>query len=215
MNRKPILLFLLLALPFTTLARYGGITKMTAWERAHIPHAFLLAFAIIGLSVFYMYRRHRIALQKKKSYVEDVLPKSAESDALWQEEGLKQFVRSTFLKIQEVWRKEDLSLVADLVTDKLHSALANSLARKANKNVLGMGNIQIDVLDIVGIEDRKDDDQDRFTAYIRGTMDTKERIAESFEEIYQFMRHENKWYLYNIKSYMDYEWILDLKTIKE
>jgi hypothetical protein len=203
-------------LPFCNTLFLRRIPKLTQWEKDHLWQGLGLIALVIVVLVIIMYQRHRLALRSKAQAVDKLIDKSAAQDPIWKEKDLKEIAKFAFLKMQEAWEKADVEIAAPLLSENLYHTYAKSIARHAPRNKASFKlKTSIETLEVVGMEDRKDDSKDKFTAHIRGTLTTQKEENEAFEELYQFVRFENRWILYNIKSQMDYHWIVELKIVKE
>lgn len=163
-----------------------------------------------------------------------VLKASAQRDALWETEHLKQHARDTFVQIQERWSHNDIEgalphLHPDYTTEFGALIQNNISAGEINR----IWNISLGGVDIVLAQDYPDHDRDTFVALVKGTMhdavfdavsgeqlrtqgDEKNKPLRQIEEFWRFQRQGDQWLLRGISQSdeaIDEEVSIDAETM--
>lgn len=177
---------------------------------------------IVPFMIYYFYwQRARKIKQSKK-----LLNKLVIEDSIWNIDSLKETARLTYLSIQEARKNRDLSNLKLKVTDNFHQIIQLELDNlNQNQIIHYRENLQIKVLEIIGIEDFQNDSKDRFKAYFevylftyssyKGEINKFTEKQRREEEIYCFVRNGDKWLLDNIEDTYHSDNVSKVKIFKE
>lgn len=140
------------------------------------------------------------------------LVKAASADSFWNESKMVEYGKEIFYLVQDAWSKNELSSIYHLVTNDFYIQNQHFLSRYTKsclKNIIK--DIHLEQSKIVKIIDKKDDRQDTFMMYFKGSLidylvSTKSGIIiegdkntpEPFDDIYVFYRRNDKWLLNQI-----------------
>ena len=148
-------------------------------------------------------------MRKKSRACKELLARLEKLDPAWDIDAIRHRINEVFFKVQQAWMARDQNLAKDCMSDALfqkHKLQTDHLIEEHHKNMLE--NINLTQADIVDVEDFVDNRKDRFWAHIEGSMidytidDTNNRVvsgnntkAESFTELWKFVRIGNTWVL--------------------
>jgi hypothetical protein len=148
-------------------------------------------------------------VRKKSRACKELLARLEKLDPAWDIDAIRHRINEVFFKVQQAWMARDQNLAKDCMSDALfqnHKLQTDHLIEEHHKNMLE--NINLTQADIVDVEDFVDNRKDRFWAHIEGSMidytidDTNNRVvsgdntkAESFAELWKFVRVGNTWVL--------------------
>ena len=185
----------------------------TAWARAGgggggggkggcLSLVLLPFFIIYSLIVTYQVR-------KKSKACQALLARLEKLDPAWDLDAIRHRVNEVFFKVQQAWMERNQDLAKDCMSAAIyskHKLQTDQMLAQHRKNVLE--NINLVKADIVDVEDFVDNRKDRFWAHIEGSMidytidDTSGGVvsgnrtkAESFTELWKFVRSGNDWVL--------------------
>lgn len=174
-------------------------------------HAFLIVVGGIVVLLIAGRYGHKLLVPSKAAKAKKQLAKSAVNDSMWDETYLHQFVRDVFMRVQRAWMDQDVRKISDILTPVLvikYQAVLNQQKREGVYNL--MANVQISNIRIVGVKDVRYNNADTFSAYITGTItDELRRIRDNdlvskgdsrFEDLYHFVRKDNRWLLDEIDN---------------
>jgi preprotein translocase subunit SecG len=192
------------------------------WGETIIGVVLIVGFFIwIGIATWLIMKKNKKAteLAKKLSLL----------DKAWELETIYQAVKHTFLMVQHAWMEKKYYRVKYLMASELYEAHQNqiqALAEQGHKNIVDK--IQIGDLQIVSIDDHKDDAQDNFWIYIDYdlidyTIDEKsgEIISgsntsiECYQELWHFIRNDDKWIVDNIQHNLSIRSLAKMKISSE
>jgi hypothetical protein len=148
-------------------------------------------------------------VRAKSAACKDLLARLEKLDPAWDLDSIRHRVDEVFFKVQQAWMERNQDLAKDYMSSALyqkHKLQTDQLIAQNRKNVLE--NINLIEVRIVDVEDFVDNKKDRFWAHIEGSMidytidDTTDRVlsgdrskAESFTELWKFVRAANTWVL--------------------
>ena len=148
-------------------------------------------------------------VRKKSQACKELLARLEKLDPAWDIDAIRHRINEVFFKVQQAWMARDQSLAKDCMSDAIfqkHKLQTDHLIEEHHKNMLE--NINLAQVDIVDVEDFVDNRKDRFWAHLEGSMidytidDTNNRVvsgdntkAESFTELWKFVRSGNTWVL--------------------
>jgi predicted lipid-binding transport protein (Tim44 family) len=166
--------------------------------------------SLIALPFFIVYSAivtHQV--RKKSRACKELLARLEKLDPAWDIDAIRHRINEVFFKVQQAWMARDQNLAKDCMSDAIfqkHKLQTDHLIEEHHKNMLE--NINLTQADIVDVEDFVDNRKDRFWAHIEGSMidytidDTNNRVvsgnntkAESFTELWKFVRIGNTWVL--------------------
>jgi predicted lipid-binding transport protein (Tim44 family) len=159
---------------------------------------------------------------KKEVQAKKILNAAADSDKIWDAKNMKYLARAVFYKIQEALEKKDSSVVNEFCTPEFRLVLESHLKAKELNGIIII-NSALNILEtrIIGCEDQRDDNADRFVAYLGGklrntivnpeNLNIRDGKSLRFSEAYYFVRNRNQWLLEQIESNVS---IWDLLTVK-
>lgn len=212
-----ILVFGLNAISIETFARAGGASGGGYVNR--YSWIITLSTTIIFLIIL----NYRNVQSKKQIKISGI------NDSLWNYEEILDWVKKSFLRVQNAWMEKDLSLVNDLITENLMNDLEKKI-RHLNfineKNVLE--EIEIKSIKIIGCQDFIDNEKDSFIAYVRGSMidysisnrtgnitTNSSKRREKFMDLYYYKRHNNTWLIERIENKVTFRSLFKSKHILE
>jgi len=210
-------LFLWLAVVDNVWARAGGGGGGSG--RGGILNLIALPFFIIYSAIL----THQV--RKKSKACKELLARLEKLDPAWGLEAIRHRVNEVFFKVQQAWMERNQELAKDSMSDAIfqkHKLQTDQMIEQHRKNVLE--NINLTQVDIVDVEDFLDNRKDRFWARLEGSMvdytidDTNNRVvsgnktkAESFTELWKFVRAGNTWMLDEIDQKVS---LSDLKSFE-
>ncbi len=165
----------------------------------------------------------------KSAITDRIIGRSAMYDPIWNVEELKSHARNLFFNLSKALNNRDISSLTSALTPELYQKQQTIISELVeNKQINILKNIDIQVLEIVGCEDRKDNSKDKYIAYFEGRIldytileSTREiiknsrRILSDFSCTYHFVRIENEWKLEKINDSVSRLDILKTKTLIE
>ncbi len=166
--------------------------------------------SLIALPFFIIYSAivtHQV--RKKSKACKELLARLEKLDPAWDIDAIRHRINEVFFKVQQAWMARDQNLAKDCLSDALfqkHKLQTDHLIEQHHTNTLE--NINLTQVDIVDVEDFRDNRKDQFWARVEGSMidytinDTNNRVvsgnntkAESFAELWKFVRSGNTWVL--------------------
>ena len=173
-------------------------------------------YAILGffLVLIVRYCIRMYSVHKKEGQTTQILEQICETDSFWNVENMKSLASDLFYKMQVAREKNELERIKSELTPELAVQLQEILDEmKSRKEINMLNHVRIEEVKILGCEDYTDNNKDRFTAYIFGTIqdytideETEEVIQNvrkrftEFEDFYHFIRVNNKWLLEDITN---------------
>lgn len=168
-----------------------------------------------------------VYFKKIKAKKADKLIKlSAEEDKIWEKEHLVNVTKHVFREFRNAWQEQDLSIINHLVTNHLIEREGLILSHQIDKNIVNFINIHsIDNVEIIGIQDSKNDYFDKFSAYVSatisehytygGVVNEGSKKTGKIEEILHFVRVKNEWLLDSIQNDTSVNGLSLVKNFKE
>ena len=186
-----------------SLARAGGGSGFGGGYRFGRGIAGLIVL-LIFLGLLY-YRTRQSKIQIKKSQI---------VDPTWEYDELVAYVKEIYVKMQTAWMNKNLENINDLITEKLRVTLEKEIHHLNFINETNyIEDIQIKSVRIIACEDHIDNNQDSFTAYLRGRMidysvsgrtgnitRNSSKSHDRFSDLLYFQKHENRWLLDKIDN---------------
>jgi Uncharacterized protein conserved in bacteria len=173
-------------------------------------------YAILGffLVLIVRYCIRMYSVHKKEGQTTQILEQICETDSFWNVENMKSLASDLFYKMQIAWEKKELERIKSELTPELTVQLQMILNEmKSRKEINMLNHVRIEEVKIIGCEDYTDNNKDRFTAYIYGTIqdytideETEEVIQNvrkrytEVEDFYHFVRVNDKWQLEDITN---------------
>lgn len=170
----------------------------------------ILAAIFLPLIGYFIYKQKKYEYREAK--IEKLMAQSAKNDVFWDVKLLKQTVYDAFVKIQDAWEARDIEIAREFITNRLYlkyKEVLEEMTLAGNRNVIPFYAVR--ELHFVEIEDFKDDNHDKFTAVLYGSIndyllnEQTNAILENpnkqmypFSDSYHFVRVEDKWLLSEI-----------------
>lgn len=178
-------------------------------------YAFLFIIALVVIVILISNYGHYYVLHRKARQAKRLLNTSSKTDQLWDPEYLDTFVRDIFMRMQRAWMAQDMNLMVGVISSSLYQKYKAELKIQKAKGLYNyIGNVVIDHVKIVGATDHHNNTNDKFTAYIKGTMCDEIRFRKTelvvqtgesvFRDLYSFRRDNGGWYLTAIDSEISY-----------
>ncbi|HEX7517371.1 MAG TPA: Tim44-like domain-containing protein [Chthoniobacterales bacterium] len=210
-----IIAALLLVAPEVALARAGGGGNgKGSWLNIILLPILLIYSAIIT---------HQV--RRKGRACRELLARLAKQDPVWDLDAIRHRITQVFFKVQQAWMERDQNTARDCMSNAIfekHKMQTDQLISQHRKNVLE--NINLIETDIVDVEDFADNRKDQFWVYVKGSMidytidDTTNAIvsgkreAESFTELWKFIRAGDTWVLDEIDQKVSLSELRDFKA---
>lgn len=169
---------------------------------------------------YLVYRKHKQSQQTLEK---------ARADHFWDPDSLKERVKHVFFKVQEAWMARNQDLARDCMSRKLfqdHKQQTDLMKTNGTKNVLE--NIHLKRARIVEVLDYDDNSKDQFWVHIEGSMidytindktgdvvSGRKNKAESFKELWKFLREDHGWVLDEIDSSVQANDLLKMNSVTE
>lgn len=195
--------------------------KYSKWETADTY--ILIGFIIVTiLVVIYFWKGLRFVIRMRQRRTTALLNQLSKEDIIWDKTTLTAFVNNAFIKIQEAWEDRDMETALEIVSSKVYAKYQRKWQRQKNLGyTTKILKIQVNNIQIVGIEDYAENRYDNFTAYISGEMvdvvtyfngvvEDRKPLVE-FNDLYQFLRYHNTWIITSISNTVD---IMDINKLK-
>lgn len=204
MKRFKALIFFFTSTVFSTLfsqtlwsiREYG--TNATPWTWITFAGTILTFILVLSLStltfVFWKSGRVRKLLKKNNSEVN------------WTNEKLESNGKQVFLNVQYALNNNNLDSVRHFVTEKLFNHLSSNTNKLIESEKIKY--IDIKILELIGVEDFKNDLNDKYSIYIEGVIthfkiqdnnntetNRKKKHKNEFSCICHFIRFDNEWKL--------------------
>jgi hypothetical protein len=174
-------------------------------------HAFFIIVGGIVVLLISARYGHKLLVPRKAAKAKKQLAKSAVNDKMWEEAYLHQFVHDVFMRVQRAWMGQDMQKISDILTPVLavkYQAILNTQKREGFYNLLD--HVQVKQIKIVEVKDVRFNNADTFSAYITGTITDELRTISGnkmvgkgdsrFEDLYHFLRKDNRWLLSEIDN---------------
>ena len=197
---------------------YGHSGRGIHWQSGD-EYFFYGMVLIMLLVICYFYFGKKLMIKTKVNSANKLLKNSVLQDKIWDKESMILFTRIAYLRMQDAWKNQDVSLVKDILTK---SCIEKTEIEFRTQAIAGYYNfihkVKISKIEIIGIQDFENDSYDKFSAYITGTMidenvnygntEPKYGNENKFEDIYYFVRNENSWLLDDIDNEVSIETFL-------
>lgn len=199
---------LLLTITNYCLARAGGGGGGTGGGGGHSFLTTILAFILAPFFIFYSVILS-VKLQRKRNNVKILTEELAKGDKMWNYRNLMATVEQVFFKVQKAWMERNQDLAKEVMSDRIyqkHKLQTDEMITNGTKNMLAK--INMEEVMIISIADYKDNSEDTFSVYIKGSMidytiNDKTGLLisgdnsnpEEFKEIWTFIRNRNRWLL--------------------
>lgn len=150
-----------------------------------------------------------LLLRRKENKVRKLTEKLVKADKMWNYRDMIATVEQVFFKVQKAWMERNQDLAREVMSDRIyqkHKFQTDEMIANGTKNMLR--DINLTEILIISLEDYKDNSEDTFSAYVAGSMidytvnaKTLSPISgdptqpENFQEIWTFVRDNNKWVL--------------------
>jgi hypothetical protein len=189
------------------------------------------------LFVFGIYVNNQISAKATKA--SRLLSRLEKLDPAWNEDHLRDFVRTSFFQIQKAWCNQDLNCLEGLLTPGLFSTWKIQIENdrsKGHRNV--MEDLSLNRIRIVLVRNYKDDRKDSFTVCLDAVatdyvvdatgnvvgsnrrfilkssqITQKEKVA--FREFWTYLRNGDTWQLANVASGSDWKEMVDRALLDE
>ena len=214
--------FLTLLISEYCYARAGGATSHSSGGRSNYG-GFIELLYFIGIAVWAVILGFIVYLKKTKT--RRLLRKLAVADSVWDEHKLTTLIETAYFKIQESWKLRNPNLAREFMSECLYSKHLQQAQMMLQDNLKPMMFcINLKRISIVEVTDFNDNNKDKFTAHIVGSMVdyvineiTNEQVAgngdnETFRELWSFIRFNDKWLLDEIHQDISASELLKLKN---
>ena len=209
---KVSILFLLLILS-SELFSQGGIWSIYLFGKNETPWTWVTFIAVI-ISFILLFTITSITAVFWKSGTIGRLLKKGNTDSAWEVKKLESNAKKTFLNIQYAIKNNNLFSINQIVTPELYDQLCSEANKRLeDTEAKKIKRVDVDIVELIGIEDFKINSNDRYSAYIEGIVTyfetnncnkkrtgKKEKLKEEFAHIYQFVRVNNEWELETISN---------------
>jgi len=178
---------------------------------------------IVGVAIFYSIVLYK---NKKKKIAAKIINESNLTDQLWNKTNLEDHVKKVYLLLQDAWQKQDLMLINQYITQHFFAINDRILENQREENIINFIKVhKIESVEIIGAQDFKDNDYDRFSVLIKvylyeyytfnGVVNENTRKDGTIEEILHFARLQNKWLLDGIQADVSVNGISLVRNYKE
>ena len=223
-----ISLFVNLSTNAAIFCRYGGRNTWTSFDTliASIGLGILLVFFMITFIKSLKYANFKKTLNIKTKLAEELIVESAKEDKVWDKDSLIELITNTFHTFQESFTKQNMNIVKHLVTDDfafIYQRIHDTEIRRGYFYYIN--NVNIQSIEIVGINDSYYNEYDNFTARIKSSMTKNmQYMGDHFtldnsiiccDELYYFVRYNDSWYLNGINSDINWGNVENLIVQKE
>ena len=168
----------------------------------------ILAFILAPFFIIYS-AIVSVKLERRRNKIKHLTEELAKGDKMWNYRNLMATVEQVFFKVQKAWMERNQDLAKEVMSDRIyqkHKLQTDEMITNGTKNMLAK--INMAEIMIISVEDYKDNSEDTFSVYIKGSMidytiDDKTNTLisgdnskpEDFKEIWTFIRDKNKWIL--------------------
>lgn len=212
MKRIKVLILFLLLIPTSELFSQG-IWSIHLFGKNETPWTWVTFIAVIITFVLLFIITPITAVFWKSGMARRLL-KHSKTDSLWDVKKLESNAKNIFLSIQYAIKNNNLLSINQIVTSEIYDQLCcNANKQLENEEAKKIKRVDVDILELIGIEDFKIDSCDKYSAYIEGiityfetnncnrnTARKKEKLKEEFAYIYQFIRVNDNWRLAAISN---------------
>lgn len=132
---------------------------------------FFLPFilTILGTVLYYFIPRYRVLKAIKKA--NKLVKEARKKDRLWNKDELIKHTKILYLNVQKAWMKNDLTSVKEYLTEDLYNDYTQELRQNKRRGVYNfLGDITIMKINLIGVNDLKNDFGDAFYVLIEGQM---------------------------------------------
>lgn len=211
-----IITVLLLLAPEVALARAGG-------GGGHGKGSWLNIILLPILLIYSAILTHQV--RKKSKACKVLLARLEKLDPAWDLDAIRRRISQVFFKVQQAWMERDQNVARDCMSDAIfekHKMQTDQLISQHRKNILE--NINLIETEVVDVEDFADNKKDKFWVDLKGSMidytvdDTTgsivsgKREAESFTELWKFIRAGDTWVLDEIDQKVSLSDLRDFKA---
>lgn len=211
-----IITVLLLLAPEVALARAGG-------GGGHGKGSWLNIILLPVLLIYSAILTHQV--RKKGKACKVLLARLEKLDPAWDLDAIRRRISQVFFKVQQAWMERDQNVARDCMSDAIfekHKMQTDQLISQHRKNILE--NINLIETEVVDVEDFADNKKDKFWVDLKGSMidytvdDTTgsivsgKREAESFTELWKFIRTGDTWVLDGIDQKVSLSDLRDFKA---
>jgi len=212
MKRIEVLILFLLLISTSELFSQG-IWSIYLFGKNETPWTWVTFIAVI-ITFVLLFTITSITAVFWKSGVARRLLKHSKTDSLWEVKKLESNAKNIFLSIQYAIKNNNLLSINQIVTSEIYDQLCcNTNKQLENEEAKKIKRVDVDILELIGIEDFKIDSCDKYSAYIEGIVTyfetnncnknatrKKEKLKEEFAYIYQFIRVNDNWRLAAISN---------------
>ena len=196
MNRyKPVFIFITLSLGSYMVNQFIG-SQLGEIGQAIFQLIFIITGAYSALLA--------LAILMKQRKVARLIGNIANNDPAWLKQHLEMRSRDILYRILHAWDKADTSIIEAYVTP----TFLEHFRSEVKFNYEGHERVDISYIDIketsiIGCEDHPDNDSDKYSVIIRGSIKwhyqdhSRQPVLRTFSEMYYFIRSKNGWLLDN------------------
>jgi hypothetical protein len=222
LNKQLSRIFLLLVFSlFIYIPAFAGRTR---WREGD-GTIFLVALCIITAIILLKLYGYKLAIIYKSGKAQKVLETCEQSESIWERVSLLKFTERAFYDIQHAWMNQNMDLAYGFITTRMYHDFQHGLAYQRKAGIYNfLGEIDIKETRLVGIEDYGNNNLNKFTVYISGTMIDEiikkgytvrsSTPKKSFNHLYHFVRENDMWLLNKVTTNLDLWNVGELKTCK-
>ncbi|MDP4149663.1 MAG: hypothetical protein Q8927_11385 [Bacteroidota bacterium] len=130
----------------------------------------------------------------KERKASTIIGEAAARDPFWNLNDMQLQARSTIYQLQNAWDRRDASIIKDCSTPACYTSFDSEIRNRPVKDADPTDVLDIQETRIICCEDHENNNDDKFAAFIDGTLSFSEADHE-FTVVLHFLRSGNTWLL--------------------